>query len=216
MIKLIAVDLDDTLLNKNKEISKENKIAVNKANNQNIKIVIASGRPYFRVLPILEELNLNNDNNYEHEVISFNSLNDEIEFIVNDIISKDLDLNKVYLANVNKDNENTILRVFNNYNIKVNFKNSSTLFDTEIGKSFLNNIFNYQKELNNIKDQEIKNIIINILNKYYWTNITEIKNIIIEEFKAAKLPSQKYNNAINIIDLKDNIIDDDEYIYLLL
>ena len=122
---------------------------------------------------------LNNDNNYEHEVISFNSLNDEIEFIVNDIISKDLDLNKVYLANVNKDNENIILRVFNNYNIKVNFKNSSTLFDTEIGKSFLNNIFNYQKELNNIKDQEIKNIIINILNKYYWTNITEIKNIII-------------------------------------
>lgn len=158
---------------------------------------------------------LNNDNNYEHEVISFNSLNDEIEFVVNDIISKDLDLNKVYLANVNKDNENTILRVFNNYNIKINFKNSSTLFDTEIGKSFLNNIFNYQKELNNIKDQEIKNIIINILNKYYWTNITEIKNIIIEEFKAAKLPSQKYNNAINIIDLKDNIIDDDEYIYLL-
>lgn len=69
MIKLIAIDLDDTLLNKNKEISKENKIAVNKANNQNIKIVIASGRPYFRVLPILEELNLNNDNNY---VISYN------------------------------------------------------------------------------------------------------------------------------------------------
>lgn len=69
MIKLIAIDLDDTLLNKNKEISKENKIAVNKANSQNIKIVIASGRPYFRVHPILKELNLDNDNNY---VISYN------------------------------------------------------------------------------------------------------------------------------------------------
>lgn len=61
MIKLIAIDLDDTLLNKKKEISSKNILAVNKASQKNIKIVIATGRPYFRVIPILKKLNLLND-----------------------------------------------------------------------------------------------------------------------------------------------------------
>ncbi len=69
MIKLIAIDLDDTLLNKNKEITKENIDAINYAKENNIKVVIASGRPFFRVLPILKELDLVYDNEYS---ISYN------------------------------------------------------------------------------------------------------------------------------------------------
>lgn len=174
-----------------------------------------------KIINNLKEDNINvtiipNENkNYTHKILKFNTLNDEIEFIVNDIVTKKLDLNKVYLANVNKDNENTINRIFNNYNIKINFNNSSTLFDTQIAKQFLNNLDNYETELNNIKNIEIKTIITNILNKYYWTNIKEIKDILTEEFKNASLPIKKYNNAINIIDLKDNIVEDDEYIYLI-
>lgn len=69
MIKLIAIDLDDTLLNEKKEISSENKLALKKAAQNNIKIVIASGRPFFRVYPILELIELNSEDNY---VISYN------------------------------------------------------------------------------------------------------------------------------------------------
>lgn len=57
MIKLIAIDLDDTLLNKKKEISSRNVSAINNAVTNNVKIVLATGRPYFRVKPILEKLN---------------------------------------------------------------------------------------------------------------------------------------------------------------
>lgn len=46
MIKLVAIDLDGTLLNKQMEISKENLEAIKKAQELGIKIVIATGRPY--------------------------------------------------------------------------------------------------------------------------------------------------------------------------
>lgn len=44
MVKLIAIDLDDTLLNTKKDITNENKAAIKKALEKGIKIVIASGR----------------------------------------------------------------------------------------------------------------------------------------------------------------------------
>ncbi len=69
MIKLIALDLDDTLLDKNKNISYQNLQAIKEALDKKIKIIIATGRPYFRVKPILEKLNILDDYHY---VITFN------------------------------------------------------------------------------------------------------------------------------------------------
>lgn len=64
MIRLIALDLDDTLLRKDKTISWANQKAIAFAKSQGIKIVIASGRPLFRIKPILETLGLIEDENY--------------------------------------------------------------------------------------------------------------------------------------------------------
>ena len=69
MVKLIAIDLDDTLLNTKKDITNENKAAIKKALEKGIKIVIASGRPFFRVSQILKELVIDNEKNF---VISYN------------------------------------------------------------------------------------------------------------------------------------------------
>lgn len=69
MIKLIAIDLDDTLLDTNKDISNDNILSINYAIKQGVRIVIASGRPFFRVQPILKQLQLDNDDNY---AISYN------------------------------------------------------------------------------------------------------------------------------------------------
>ena len=45
MYKLIAVDLDGTLLNSYGEVSEINRQAVKKAMNNGIEVVLASGRP---------------------------------------------------------------------------------------------------------------------------------------------------------------------------
>ena len=66
MIKLIASDMDGTLLNHNHKIPKENVKLINFAKNQGIKFVVATGRAYYEALPALNEENINCD------VISFN------------------------------------------------------------------------------------------------------------------------------------------------
>lgn len=66
MIKLIASDMDGTLLDHNHKIPKENVKLINFAKNQGIEFVVATGRAYYEALPALNEENINCD------VISFN------------------------------------------------------------------------------------------------------------------------------------------------
>lgn len=69
MIKLIALDLDGTLLNQAKEISVANKAALTRAREMGVKVVITTGRPLAAVEPYLEELDLVHADEY---AITFN------------------------------------------------------------------------------------------------------------------------------------------------
>ena len=60
-IKLIAVDIDGTLLNSQRQVTPEVFQAIQDAKAAGVKVVIATGRPIPGVLPLLEELNLNRD-----------------------------------------------------------------------------------------------------------------------------------------------------------
>ncbi len=58
MIKLIAIDMDGTLLNEKKHIDKAQKEAIHEAIEAGIKIVLCTGRPLYGILPFYEELEL--------------------------------------------------------------------------------------------------------------------------------------------------------------
>jgi len=64
MYKLLAIDMDGTLLNDNKKISKENIIAIKKAKQLGVKVVIASGRTIQGIEKYLEKLDLLSDDDY--------------------------------------------------------------------------------------------------------------------------------------------------------
>ncbi|MBU3188488.1 Cof-type HAD-IIB family hydrolase [Clostridium bowmanii] len=97
MYKLLAIDMDGTLLNDNKKISKENILAIKKATQLGIKIVIASGRTIQGIEKYLKELDLVNDdeycvvcsgalvmNNTNEKVIQSNPLSyDEFKYVFN-------------------------------------------------------------------------------------------------------------------------------------
>ncbi len=57
--KLIAIDLDDTLLNDDLRISDNNKESIVKAVEQGVMVTIATGRMFAATLPYIKELNLN-------------------------------------------------------------------------------------------------------------------------------------------------------------
>lgn len=61
MIKLIAIDLDGTLLNSEKKISKENISAIQAAAQAGVKIVLCTGRPKSGIVPYFEQLGLTDE-----------------------------------------------------------------------------------------------------------------------------------------------------------
>lgn len=68
-IKLVALDLDGTLLTSDKRISEENKRAIQAARAKGVQVVLTTGRPLKAIEPFLEELNLLGEGNYS---ITFN------------------------------------------------------------------------------------------------------------------------------------------------
>lgn len=61
MIKLIAIDMDGTLLNDKKEISTKNKTVLQEAAHAGIKIVLCTGRPKSGIIPYFDQLHLSNE-----------------------------------------------------------------------------------------------------------------------------------------------------------
>lgn len=70
MYKIIACDLDETLLSRDHTVSRRNKTAIEKARRMGVKFVPATGRGYDSVEPTLKELNLFQEE--QEYVISFN------------------------------------------------------------------------------------------------------------------------------------------------
>lgn len=63
-IKLVAIDLDGTLLNSQHQITPAVKDAVIQAKNKDVRVVLASGRPFSGISPYLKELGLDNASDY--------------------------------------------------------------------------------------------------------------------------------------------------------
>ena len=67
--KMIVLDLDGTLTNQNKEITPKTKETLMRAQEQGKIVVLASGRPTYGVMPLAEELHLEDYGGY---ILSFN------------------------------------------------------------------------------------------------------------------------------------------------
>ncbi|MBD8071167.1 Cof-type HAD-IIB family hydrolase [Bacillus sp. PS06] len=67
--KMIVLDLDDTLLRNDHSISDRTKQALMTAQENGVKVVLASGRPTFGMRPVAEELSLSQ---YDSFILSFN------------------------------------------------------------------------------------------------------------------------------------------------
>jgi len=87
--KLIAIDIDGTLLNDKQKISKENIQAIRRALKQNVKVVLCSGRAYDGVIGNAQEIGISGADqymiyfggniiqNYNNEIIYQKSLKNE-------------------------------------------------------------------------------------------------------------------------------------------
>lgn len=63
-IKLVAIDIDGTLLNSDRKLTDVVAHTIKKASDLGIKIVLTTGRPTLGVLDLVQELGLENDHSY--------------------------------------------------------------------------------------------------------------------------------------------------------
>ena len=92
MYKLIAIDMDGTLLNSKKEITKRTQDAIREARKQGVYVVLASGRPLEGLLKSLDQLELITENDY---ALSYNGClvqNVATKEVISDITLKGSDL----------------------------------------------------------------------------------------------------------------------------
>ncbi len=69
MYKLLVLDLDGTLTNSQKKITRKTKDALFKAQENGVKVVLASGRPTYGIVPLADELRLDAFGGY---ILSYN------------------------------------------------------------------------------------------------------------------------------------------------
>lgn len=164
-----------------------------------------------------------------HDVYRFDTLENEVIFVAESIaklIDNGVDINNIFIANLDSNYYNVIKRIFNMYNITININDKNNLYQTNIGKYFINNLTNdIEKLFDDIENKfdmniqtnkSIYNKLVDVVNKFYFTNdYISVKENIINVMKSTYINSIKYNNAVNEINLLDNIIGDDKYVFLV-
>jgi len=200
------------------------------------KEIIVYGYDYINkyqklILDSLENVKIINKEykNFNHAVYKFNSLENEVIFVaekISELINNGIDINNIFIANLDSNYYKVIKRIFNMYNIPLNINDKNTIYQTNIGKYFINHLTNNIEELfGNIKKEynienslnnTIYNKLIDVVNKFYFTNdYLSVKENIISVMKKTFIEVELYNNAVNEINIENNIIDDDKYVFLV-
>lgn len=190
--QLIVLDLDGTLLNNNHHINKETKNFIINLTNNNIKVVIATGRTYTAAKKYHNELNL------KTPLISCNGA----------FIYDPIDKKTIFGHSINNANLNKIFNILLKNNTFFQFYTANTIYSTEI-KYLLDNWINQNKYLS--KKDKINIVIIdNPINTLNNLDQPIFKVLAIEENKEKNkklLNKLKTLKNIEIVSSFENGID---------
>ena len=157
-------------------------------------------------------------NNYKHNVISFNTMNEEVEYVayqISKLIDNGIDIKNIKLTNVDKSYYSSISRIFYLYNLKVNIHYKYKLSSYKIVSDFIDlyKKNTLEESINQLdKNDSVYIDLVSVINKYLKY---ESKDIIVYELNNSYINDKKYDNGIEIIDYLDYISNDNEYIFML-
>lgn len=182
MIRVIAADMDGTLLNNNHEMDLETYLNIKKACKQGIRFIIVTGRNFQGAMEVLNKFDLNCD----YIISSGAEIRNSDEKILKQIM-------------MNKTQFPKIMECFNGFDVSVAF--STDLYDYRLGTlEEIEECILYQAKLFHLNqsDEEIKQSALykRFLNETYrLNNINELNEKCIPVYKISM-----YSNDVKIID----------------
>lgn len=166
-------------------------------------------------------------NKTKKNIYKFANKEKEIFFLatrIAEMLKSGVDINRIKIANLNKDYYFLLVNIFKDFGIPIELEKkesiSSTLLVSKFKEFFSSNI---KETLDNIKrlvfsskDEKIYKIIIDVLNNYNWIeNMEEVKDFIFQDLDNQTIPIIHLRNCVRTIDFENDIIDDDDYIFLI-
>lgn len=152
-------------------------------------------------------------------VYEFKTINEEVEFVfdkIAELIKQGIGINKIKLMGVTNSYYSILKRMGYFYNIPISIPNDINLYQTTIGKYFIDNLSD--TVIDEIKDkftnQDIINKVIDIYNKYIEYDINDIKDLIIYDLKHTKIKNKELKNSVKLISF-DSKVSDDDYVFIL-
>ena len=129
-----------------------------------------------------------------------------------ELLKKGININKIYLTNIKDDYLYTIRRIFSYYNIPINLSKKYPIMGTDIVKDYLK-----EEKLDLENTNQVTKKLVSIINSLasLQDDSKEYKELLISKIKNTSLPSEVYQDAINIKDLEKETFEEDEYVFVL-
>ena len=217
MYKLIAIDLDGTLLNSKGEVSIKNKKAIQKALNKYVEVVLTSGRPIMSVKNLANEIGANNYMICGNGAITYDIQNEKIiydRFIEKEKVLQIIKIceeNSIFYTVYTKDE---ILTQKLNYDIL--FYNQENANKEESKKTNIKIVKNMEEYIRKNKSQKYLKVNICDDNKAVFENIIrklrEISNIDVLDVghlsrKTIKNGNEQYNMEYYYTEITNTNVD---------
>ena len=161
MYKLVAIDLDGTLLNSYGEVSSKNREAIQKAVQKNVEIVLASGRPIMSVKNLANEIGCNHYMICGNGAITYDIQNEQI--IYNRFLEKAKVLQIIKICEENSIFYNVYTKdtiLAKNLNFNVLFYHQENASKPEDKKTRITILQNIEEYVKNRKEEDYLKITI--------------------------------------------------------
>lgn len=150
------------------------------------------------------------------EVVKCETLEEEVNDVclkIIDLLNSGVNINNIYLSNVQEEYLYTIKKLFGYYNIPINIDMNNSIYSTKVVKDYLTS---RTLDLENTDNLVITRSLVRILGDLSVIPEGEIYNtLLIDKLKKTKLSSKKLKNAVNIKDLTNTLFSDEDHVFVL-
>lgn len=149
---------------------------------------------------------------FQPSVVKCKTIEEEVLYVVEEIvhlIKQGISMNKIYLTNVGDEYLYTLNRIFHYFHLPINLDLKESIYGTNFVKEYLQS-----KKLPSFRNRVSKKLI-QILNRLSF--LSDCKNyeyFLLDELKNAYLSPIHYQEAVNILNLYEEV-DEDSYLFVL-